>query len=511
VSRPLPPAAHEIELNVRARQPLVYVVTWEEERAIELLAGVAERSGRRLFVWTQTRGLGPARGGPWDARLADPLAVLDHIANSDARALYTLLDLHPFLASHTVVRKLKDTAALVAGSAKNVVLVSPVLTLPPDLAKQVAVVDLPLPRPEEIAHALDAFVARAAAGAGVRVTLGEAERELLVRSAQGLTLAELAAALGKAIVARNAVDAGTIELVHAEKQQIIRKTGVLESVPAGEGLDAVGGLDALKRWLEARAGAFTERARRFGLPVPKGLLLVGVQGAGKSLCARSAAAAWRLPLLRLDVGAIFAGTVGASEANLRQAMALAESVSPCVLWVDEIERGFSGVDGSAASDAGTAARVFGTFLTWLQEKQSPVFVIATANAIESLPPELVRKGRFDEIFFVDLPGPAERLEIVRIHLHKRHRDPAAFDLEALAEASEGFSGAEIEQAIIAALFYAFEDDRKLETRDVLRALRETVPLSRTMSERLDALRAWAQHRARPASTSGLAAGRRVTV
>jgi SpoVK/Ycf46/Vps4 family AAA+-type ATPase len=375
----------------------------------------------------------------------------------------------------------------------------------------VTVLDLPLPGADELGATLDEYVARAAKSLGVRVALQDGEREALVRAAQGLTLTELANALARAIVRDGAVDARTVGALHEEKRQIVRKSPALEYVPAGQALGDIGGVEALKRWLESRASAFTERARRYGLPVPRGLLLVGVQGAGKSLCARCAAGQWALPLLRLDVGAVFSGLVGSSEANLRHAVALAEALSPCVLWIDEIEKGFAGADRGGAADGGTAARVFGSLLVWLQEKQAPVFVIATANSIEALPAELLRKGRFDEVFFVDLPSAAERLEILRIHLEKRRRDARGFDLETLAEAADGCSGAELEQAVIAGMFYAFQDDRKLETHDVLRALRETVPLSRTMGEQADALRAWAQGRARPASSAPTVAGRRVAV
>lgn len=503
--------AAEVELCIKARCPLLYLVTHEEERVLAALDSVAQRLGARLYAWTQVRGMGPAHAARWDARLCDPSAALEHIAAGEERSVYALLDFHPFLTNPAAVRRLKDTVLALRGSARCVVLVSPLLVLPPEIAKDVTVIDVPLPGPTELGHALDANLARVSKSLGARVVLPESERERLVRAAQGLTLKEFADALAKAIVARGTVDAETADLVQREKRQVVRKTGVLEYVETEEGLGSVGGLEPLKRWLEARGQAFGERAQRFGLPAPKGLLLVGVQGAGKSLCARAAAAQWRMPLLRLDVGAIFDSAVGASEANLRHAIALAEGISPCVLWVDEVDKGFARIEGSAASDAGTASRVFGTFVTWLQEKRAPVFVIATANAIEALPPELARKGRFDEVFFVDLPGPAERLEILRIHLVKRERDPSAFDLEALAEAAEGYSGAEIEQAVVAGLFHAFEAGRKLETRDILRALRETVPLSRTMSEQIEALRKWAAGRARPASSASMVAGRRVTV
>jgi SpoVK/Ycf46/Vps4 family AAA+-type ATPase len=262
----------------------------------------------------------------------------------------------------------------------------------------------------------------------------------------------------------------------------------------------VGGLSALKRWLDERSGAFSARAREFGLPEPKGLLLLGVQGCGKSLTAKAIAGLWRHPLLRLDVGAVMNAYVGSSEENMRKAIHVAESLSPCILWLDEIEKAFSGTGGGGGdADGGTTARVFATFLTWMQEKTRPVFVIATANSIDQLPPEMLRKGRFDEIFFVDLPSKEEREEIFRIHLARRGRNPQAFDITALAAASEGTSGAEIEAAVVEALWKAFPEERDVRQEDLLSSLKETVPLSRTMAESIEALRGWARHRARPAS------------
>jgi SpoVK/Ycf46/Vps4 family AAA+-type ATPase len=264
-------------------------------------------------------------------------------------------------------------------------------------------------------------------------------------------------------------------------------------------------MDILKDWMRKRTAAFGQKARDFGLPAPKGILLLGVQGCGKSLCCKAVASQWKLPLLRMDVGKIFSGIVGSSEENMRRAIRMAESIAPCVLWLDELEKGFAGTQSSPFSDGGTTSRVFASFVTWLQEKTAPVMVVATANDISQLPPELMRKGRFDEIFFVDLPAEDERDEIFEIHLRKRKRDPARFDLKLLAAESAGYSGAEIEQAIIAALYDAFDAGRDIETEDVVRSTRQSVPLSRTMKEQIAMLREWAASRARPASTVTAAA------
>jgi SpoVK/Ycf46/Vps4 family AAA+-type ATPase len=291
-----------------------------------------------------------------------------------------------------------------------------------------------------------------------------------------------------------------IPIILSEKEQAIRKSGLLEYYRAQEQFEDIGGLNLLKDWLRKRTSAFGDKAKAFGLPSPKGALLLGVQGCGKSLCAKAVASLWRLPLLRLDVGKVFSDLVGSSERNVREAIKVAESVAPAILWVDEIEKAFAGTQSSSFSDAGTTARVFGTFLTWLQEKEASVFVIATANNIQTLPPELLRKGRLDEIFFVDLPTRAERATVFAIHLRRRDRKPEDFDLDCLAAASEGFSGAEIEEAIISALYDVFDAGGQLTTEALLKSLNETVPLSTTMKEEIDGLRKWAEGRARKASS-----------
>jgi SpoVK/Ycf46/Vps4 family AAA+-type ATPase len=373
-----------------------------------------------------------------------------------------------------------------------------VLKLPIELAKDVVVVDFPLPSYEllqttciEISASLTGYRA---------VRLSDADREKLIRSAQGLTLKEFSNVLAKTLVTAGRIDRGAIDVVNHEKKQIIRKSGILEFHNAGESLDTVGGLERLKSWLVERGQAFGDRARAFGLPWPKGILIVGVQGCGKSLTAKAVADAWRLPLLKLDMGRLFGGTVGASEANMRLAIAIAESIAPAVLWIDEIEKGLSGLGSSNISDGGTTARVIGTFLTWMQEKTAPIFVIATSNDISALPPELLRKGRFDEIFFVDLPTSVERKTIFEIHIKRRNRRPEDHDLDALATATRGYSGAEIEAAVIAGMFRAFEAGRELISDDILAACRETVPLSVVMAEKIVALRQWARLRTRWASS-----------
>jgi SpoVK/Ycf46/Vps4 family AAA+-type ATPase len=323
-----------------------------------------------------------------------------------------------------------------------------------------------------------------------------------VKAALGLTRDEAEKVYQKAKVTTGQLTEAEVDIVLSEKKQVIRRNGILEFMEIDETLDLVGGLDELKRWLQQRSFSFTERAREYGLPQPKGMLILGVPGCGKSLIAKTTSKLWGLPLLRLDIGRVYDGsTVGRSEANLRSALKTAESISPCILFIDEMDKAFAGSAGSSDSDGGTSSRIFGSFLTWMQEKQSPVFVMATANRVERLPSEFLRKGRFDDIFFVDLPSQEEREQIFQIHLSKRRRDIERFDIGQLANICDGFSGAEIEQAIIAAMYEAFAQGREFTQLDIIAASRATMPLSRTMTEQVNALREWARQRARPAAAS----------
>ena len=362
------------------------------------------------------------------------------------------------------------------------------------------VVEFGLPRIEDFDQLLDRIIDDVKDTPQVQIDLNADARERLLHAAGGLTLKEAENVFAKTLVLNGKLDADDVSVIFSEKQQIIKKSGLLEYYEATEDFSQVAGLDNLKQWLVKRRIAFTDRAARFGLSPPRGVMLLGVQGCGKSLCAKAVASLWNLPLLRFDVGQMFSSLVGSSEENVRRAIQTAESVAPVILWIDEIDKALAGSAASAGSDGGTSTRVFGTILTWLSEKSSPVFVICTANEIAHLPPELLRKGRLDEIFFVDLPSDNERVEILRIHLKKRSRDPGKFDLAALARASEGFSGAEIEEAVISALFDAFSGQVELSTELIQKTLAETVPLSKTMNEEMSRLRSWASGRARPAST-----------
>jgi SpoVK/Ycf46/Vps4 family AAA+-type ATPase len=508
----------DIEHLMRARYPLIYILSSEEKRVEKSIADVLHSREReknyktKIYTWSVTEGVRLGKEPQGDSK--DPLKALRFVveAKADERAVFILRDLHAYLKNPEVVRLLRDIGRKLKEELKTVFLISPLLAIPPELDKEVAVVEYPLPELLEI----DAIFDRVSRNTGAKIPSGQ-EREHVVEAALGLTADEAEGVFAKSLVQTGG--SFDIDVILSEKERIVRKSGVLEFFRTQEKMDNIGGLDVLKSWLRKRQSAFSEEARQFGLPRPKGILMIGIPGGGKSLTAKAVGAAWRLPLLRLDVGKIFAGIVGSSEENMRRAIQMAEAVAPSILWVDELEKGFSGTGSSNNSDAGTAARVFGSFITWLQEKTSPVFVIATANNVDELPPEMMRKGRFDEIFFVDLPTLPERKEIAAIHVKRRGRDPGQFDLDAIAEKSEGMTGAEIEQAIVSALFDEYDRNGRtgvLTSEGVLHSLQETVPLSRTMKEKIAALRTWCKTRARPASSgwqgdAGADAGRKIEI
>ena len=476
--------AAELKHYLESGYSLVQLCTFEEDRALALLQEAAELWQRPHYVWSSSRGFGDHDGpGP-----ADPLTALRRVEANAAPGLFIFLDFHPALKDPAVVRRLRELAPLLDRRGQGLVLAGPVSVAPVELEKELAVVDLPPPGREELRRIVSECLGAKRA---------PEVREAVVRAAQGLTAREVRRMLRRALGSHPDFGMEHVREVLEEKRRALRRSEMLEFYESEQDLSDVGGLDLLKKWLSNRAEALGERARAYGLPEPKGLLLLGVQGCGKSLSAKAVSGLWGIPLIRLDLSAV----LGREEdgGQLRRSLRLAEGLAPCVLWIDEIEKGFSAKRVSGESEQGRMARAFATFLTWLQEKRSQVYVIATANSISELPPELVRKGRFDDIFFVDLPKEAEREEIFRIHLQRRGRDPGAFDLKTLARRSEGFSGSEIEQVVIAAMYEGFTAGREVETADVARAVEETVPLSETMEEQIKELRDWAKTRARPAS------------
>lgn len=489
----------ELSILIQAQYPLIYLVTSEEERAEQAIATIAHnKPQRRVFVWTVTHGV-VEYGQPRNVtqhNTVSPQAAIEWAIRQPAKdaGIFVFKDLHPFIDSPEVTRWLRDAIASFKGTQKTFILMSPVQQIPIELEKEVIVLDFPLPDIAALNQVLSQHL-------GSRRISTEA-REKLLKAALGLTKDEAEKVYRKAQVTAGRLTESEVEIVLSEKKQLIRRNGILEFIEEDETINSVGGLEELKRWLKQRSNAFTERAREYGLPQPKGMLILGVPGCGKSLIAKTTARLWGLPLLRLDMGRVYDGSmVGRSEANLRNALKTAESISPTILFIDELDKAFAGSTGSADSDGGTSSRIFGSFLTWLQEKTSPVFVMATANRVERLPGEFLRKGRFDEIFFVDLPTEEERQDIFNIHLAKRRREIARFDIEQLAKISDGFSGAEIEQALVAAMYEAFAQDREFTQLDIIAAIKSTLPLSRTMSEQVTALRDWARQRARPAASS----------
>jgi ATPases of the AAA+ class len=500
----------EISILIQAQYPLIYLVTSEEERCEQAIAAIAKanKPQGRVFVWTVTQGmieygqprtnqqstLSPQAAIEWAIRQREPNEKREP---NDNVSIYIFKDLHPFKDDATVTRLLRDAIASFKGTHKTIILMSPLQQIPIELEKEVVVLDFPLPDMKELNQVLSSQLEQTKSR---RITTEG--REKLLKAALGLTKDEAEKVYRKAQVCKGRLTEDEVDIVLSEKKQLIRRNGILEFIEEDETIEAVGGSEALKNWLRQRSNAFTERAREYGLPQPKGMLIMGVPGCGKSLIAKTTSRLWGLPLLRLDMGRVYDGSmVGRSEANLRNALKTAELISPAILFIDELEKGFAGGPGSADSDGGTSSRVFGSFLTWMQEKTSPVFVMATANGVNRLPGELLRKGRFDELFFVDLPTKEERQDIFKIHLSKRRMDISRFDLEQLSNVSDGFSGAEIEQGLVAAMYEAFAQDREFTQLDIIAAIKSTMPLSKTMTEQVSALRDWARQRARPAASS----------
>ena len=496
----------EIEDPIRALYPLIYVVSPEEERVEETLRDICRRRNRKLVVWSVTEGF-EEEGNSLPKDVKDPVRALENIDRFEDNAIFVMRDFHPYLTDPTIVRRLRDLCKAFTKNSKfkkHIILLSAIFKAPMEIEKDMALVDFDLPAGPEVEGIVQDTLDKVAMKdrANVRLLKDPGQKQRVVEAALGLTANEIRSVLSKALVRTRDFDIATIL---AEKKHIIRKSGILEFFETDAQWNDIGGLDVMKEWLKKRQVAFSPTARAFGLPIPKGILLIGIPGCGKSLTAKAMSGLWQMPLLRLDVGKVFSSLVGSSEENFRRAIKTAEAVAPSILWLDEVEKGFSGARSSGDSDAGTTARVFASFITWLQEKQSQVFVIATANDVSMLPPELLRKGRFDEIFFVDLPSQRERVDIFKIQIDKlnrrseRKREVASFDADAIVARTQGFSGAEIEQAVTSALYDAFDANEDLTTDRLLRSASELIPLSYTMKEKIDEMRDWAASRARRAS------------
>lgn len=490
-----------LEVLIRASFPLVYVLSYEEERIIAAVRGIAKQLSedrgqkRAFYIWSASQGLRNEEGKLIESdSIEDPTSALVHTIENPEDAIYLFLDMHHHFTPVTT-RLIRDAARAVRKTRKSVLFLSPSYQVPEELSKEVNLIAFQLPDRQHLEPLLEKIAGDFREN-GFKVELSEEDKDKIFRAAAGMTLQEAERAIRGAGHNLCGLVTGVERMIIEEKTQVIRKTGILEYYPRSESFSDVGGLSNLLDWFNKRLPVFSGVSRYAGLPVPKGVLLIGIPGCGKSLTAKALAGAWGVPLLRLDVGRIFGSIVGTSENNLRRAIQTAEAVSPGILWIDEVEKGFAGVRGQGGG--GVAARVFGNFLSWLQDKRSPVFVVATANDLSGIPPEFLRQGRFDEIFFVGLPAEKERDAIFRIHLAKRGRNPEIFDIESLVKNSNGFSGAEIEQAVITGLFNAFEAGRELETDDVVQALTSTFPLSQSRSAEVYDLMQWAQRNAKMA-------------
>ncbi len=485
---------------VRAGFAGIYLVTSEEARAEIEISRAAGELGYDLYAWSVTEGLvNPASGPVRD--IFDPAEAAACLGELPEKSILMLKDYHQFLgddaqpASPVVTRTLRDEIRRAGAGGRAAVITACRKQLPPEISREFTVLEFELPD----TGILEGIARGLCESAGIEA--GDDMVAAAAGAARGLTVTEAENTMALSIVACGKPDPGFIA---SEKARAIGHDGILEITGRTVDPESVGGLDVLKSWLTRRRHAFTREAAEFGLPAPRGVLILGIPGTGKSLTAKAASSILGKPVLRLDAGKLFAGIVGESEANLRRALQTAEAVAPCILWIDEIEKGFSGSGSSNTADGGTSSRVFGSFLSWMQEKNSPVFVVATANDISQLPPELLRRGRFDEIFFVDLPGESARDAIWRIHIGGRGRNPDDFDLEKLVGMTGGFTGSEIEQAVIDALFECFDDGRELDDRALAGAAGNSVPLSVTGRESVESLRKWAASRARPADTPGKA-------
>ena len=490
--------ADHLDLLIRARTPILWIRSQEEERCLNLLKAAARRlDNRSIARWDFISGLSGWPGRDGEAA-RNPLAALESLASlsPEQPAILVLQDFHRYADDGSVCRKLRNLTASLRQSPHTVVITAADWQLPRELEECITLLDLPLPDQAEI-EALLRSIAQATGQ-----NLDPALLEQLSQCCGGLSEQRIRQLAARALASRGQISRADLEDVLEEKRQAIARSELLEFCPTEASPADIGGLDALKRWLEQRHLAFGEEARRYGLPLPRGVLLVGPQGTGKSLTAKAIAHSWSMPLLRLDVGRLFAGLVGASEARTRDMIQRAEAMAPCVLWIDEIDKGFGlGVGGGSdgRSDGGTSQRVLASVLTWMAEKSSAVFVVATANAVERLPAELLRKGRFDEIFLLELPSPAERGAILDLQLRRR-RPAHRIGLQVLVDRTEGFSGAELEQTVIEAMHLAFAEGREPGEADLIAAASQVVPLSRTAREQLVALRLWASSgRARPAS------------
>lgn len=524
-----------LKVLINSSTPIVIIETVEEARAVRLIRSAADDVQLPVFEWNIADGLTRAGGVPVNSApilspsqahsegtiygessgsvmsgltregtsiysTREPAQVLAHLQSMTIESVFILKDFHRHLDDPVVVRRLRDVAHGFEGKRRTLIITAPTLSLPPELSTMVEYLDLPLPDVKQLHALVEQTFARISRARSLKNKLDAAGIDAISRNLSGLTEEEAERAVSQAIIGRYALCPEVITDVAEAKKDILRRSGMLEFIEPTETMADIGGLENLKNWLEQRRGSWEDSARSFGLEPPRGVLLLGVQGCGKSMCARAIAGSWQLPLVKFDSAAIFDKFMGETEKHVKRLFQVAEELAPAVLWIDELEKIFAGGRPEAASvDAGVSARLMGAFLSWMQEHKAPVFVAATSNDVTALPPELIRKGRFDEMFFVDLPNAAERRAILKLQLSQHKQNAANFDLDQLASAAQGYSGAEIGAALQAAMYDCFATKRPVTTEGILQALRSSVPLSTSRAEDVQALRDWARTRAVPAS------------
>ncbi len=518
-----------LKVLIDSSTPIVVMETVEETRAVRMVRLACSALNLAAFEWTIATGLARSGGNPaapvieggafpaggyrageinefaenakalYDSR--EPAKMLANLEGISIEAAFILKDLHRHMEDPVVVRRLRDVGQKFATNRRTVVLTAPKISIPPELASLVEYVELPLPDRLRLRHIIDEVLVKVSKTHTLQRRLEPAGIDLMADNLRGLTEEEAERAISQALVARYALCPETVTDVLEAKKSLLRRSEMLEFVDASDSLASVGGLDNLKKFLAQRRGSWEESARSFGLDPPRGVIILGVQGCGKSMCARAIAGEWKLPLVKFDTAAVYDKYIGETEKRIQKVFQVAEGLAPCVLWIDELEKVFAGSGpDSASADAGVSSRLLAAFLSWMQDRKAPVFVAATCNNVSVLPPELIRKGRFDELFFVDLPNQAERKQIFAIQLSKRKRNPAEFSLDRVALAARGYSGAEIESVVQTALYAAYSQKQQLGDQHLLDAIQATVPLSTTRAEEIEALRQWASQRAVPAST-----------
>jgi ATPase family protein associated with various cellular activities (AAA)/AAA+ lid domain-containing protein len=536
-----------LKVLINSSTPIVVMETVEEMRAMGLVRTACSELNMAVFEWSVADGLvrsgsgipvapatAPARiekvfsstaGSSEEKRLVqtvlssmasetgatgrnaiynttDPVQMLANLEAMTLEAVFVLKDFHRHLDNPVVIRRLRDVGQEFSSNRRTLILTSPSIEMPPELASLVEYLDLPLPDVARLRQIIEETYKRLSRTYTLALKLDAAGVDGMAANLRGLTEEEAERAVSQALVTRYGLSPDSVTDVLEAKKELLRHSGMLEFVDASDNMASVGGLENLKRWLAQRRGAWEEEARAFGLEPPRGMIILGVQGCGKSLCARAVAGEWKLPLVKFDTAAVYDKYIGETEKRIQKVFRVAEGLAPCVLWIDELEKVFAGSGpDSASADAGVSSRLLAAFLSWMQERKAPVFVAATCNNVSVLPPELIRKGRFDELFFVDLPNQAERTQIFSIQLRRRKRNPQDIDLERVARAAKGYSGAEIDAAVQTAMYAAYSEKTDVSTQALLDALRATVPLSTTRAEEIEALRTWARQRAVPASAS----------